>query len=300
MYVANVPTIAPMLSAGRKIGHVIFALVAFLSFFTHAARAECTLKMVFRDSEKPLMMGPLGDNSGLFKTLFEQAAKKIGCTLSIQRWSKARAHTLLREGEIDFYPAAELTADRLTYLSYFPNGLSTKLIAITRRDVPEITHLEQAKPMRLLLDSGNAQHPLAAEGYNVVNVGGALNVERALKLLTADRGDIYTLDLEELDGYLVTTHQTLADLSAFYIHYNCCGPDHPMTVAFARKSPWFAEIPNPAYRPDHAPSLANQPVLPDPQSIAGRFSMALSQMQKDGTTQALYKRFMTQPSVPSP
>ncbi len=299
MCVAYVKMIVVMFRTSAKIGRMTFAAVIFLSFFAIDCRAECVLKMVFRDSEKPLMMGAMGDNSGLFKTLFELAAEKVGCTLSIQRWSKLRAHALLRDGEIDFYPAAELTAERLTYLFYFPNGLSTRLIAITRNDVSEIKHLDQAKHLRLLLDSGTPQHPLAAEGYNLVNVGGALTVEHGLKLLAADRGDIYTLDLEELDGYLTVTHQTLADLTAFHVHFDCCGGDHPMTVAFARKSPWFREIPNPAYRPDQPASLTNQPVLADPESIAGKFSIALAHLQKEGTTQALYKRAMTPPSVPS-
>jgi hypothetical protein len=291
---------ARLLSAAAAIGRTLPAVILLLLFSTHDGRAECALKIVFRDSEKPLMMGALGDNTGLLKTLFELAADRIGCTISIERWSKPRAHALLREGTVDFYPAAELTTDRLTYLSYFPNGLSTRLIAITRRGVPDITSLEQIKPMRLLLDSGNAQHRLAAEGYNLVNVGGALTVDRALKLLSADRGDIYTLDLEELDGFLTVTHQTLADLKAFRVHFDCCGGDHPMTVAFARKSTWFQEMPNPAFKPDQALSLNNQPTLPDPQSVAGKLLLALAQLDKDGTTGTLYKRTMIHTAVTSP
>ena len=300
MCVMNIDFRAPLFGALANIGRALTAIIIFLLLCAQDCRADCTLKMAFRDSEKPLMMGALGDNAGLFKTLFELAADRIGFTISIERWSKPRAHALLRDGAIDFYPAAELTPERLTYLSYFPNGLSTRLIAITRRGVPEITSLDKIKTMRLLLDSGNAQHRLAAEGYNLVNVGGALTVERALKLLSADRGDIYTLDLEELDGYLTVTHQTLGDLRAFRVHVDCCGGDHPMTVAFARKSPWFREIPNPAFRPDQALSLTNQPTLPDPQSIAGKLSIALAQLEKEGTTGTLYKRTMTRTAVTSP
>ncbi|WP_250655063.1 hypothetical protein [Alkalimarinus coralli] len=101
---------------------LIFAVLIATSN-TSLAKPPCELSMTYKDVGKPDYMAPSPNNSGLYKALYSEAAKRVGCKLVIKRFPKKRTLRQLQSGKIDIYPSTGFDEKRSLFLFYTPNGL---------------------------------------------------------------------------------------------------------------------------------------------------------------------------------
>ncbi len=121
----------------------VFVSVFVILITTLASAEENVIIMGYNAKNKIPLIGDENDNSGLYKELFETAAKKIGYRLKIVRLPKKRVHMGFKEGTLDFYPGASFSEKRSKCLYFQANGLEKKEVLLSARGKDEITDLSK-------------------------------------------------------------------------------------------------------------------------------------------------------------
>lgn len=258
--------------------------------------ADCTLKMVFKDGDKAPLMNASPDNSGIFEDVFNEAASRINCKLTITRLPKERLHRGLKRGEYDFYPGASFSNKRASYLSYIDNGLETGEYGISSQQLPTLkTWKELAKyPEVIWLMESNSSKNELADIYNIkkqtVNY---LNIEKVIEFIKTRPQFLYfyVADKELLDNYLSKHQYQGIEENNLRLHANCCGQLQPMYLAFARRSKKFSSTLNLRYQSQQKLTAENQPTQAEKSSIAYQLSQALKAMQKEGITEQIIQHW---------
>ena len=281
----------------RRIRIVLMTLFMLTCFATAAAAemADCTIKMIYKEKGKLPLIAKKPDDSGAYLELFSKAAEDIGCKLTVSRSSKKRLHQSLEKGEVDFYPGASYSAKRSKYLHYVPNGFQTGEYGITSLEFPEIQDYQQVKELGMLwlMELGSSKTDIANRiGIETQSVNSA-DIEKARLLIEKGRKTFYVADKELVDFYLKTKGLKNFKEANLKVHYECCGGNNPMYMAFSRFSNHIKEIPNPNYDPSKKLSPRNAPKILDPNSVAAKLGKALEKLMKSGETEKIYQKYFS-------
>ncbi|MCL2917842.1 substrate-binding periplasmic protein [Shewanella litorisediminis] len=255
----------------------------------------CELTMGYRTSERlPYIHAEPSDN-GLFVTLFDEAAKRIGCRLTVIRAPKQRIIRELEQGNIDFYPSLSFTPARAKRAWFFPNGLPERYTGISREKAPDIKQLNELVTHNMVLLMAPGSYDLGGLPKGLAQRRPQdMDIPKAFAMLRANKGDFFIYDEFTLEYYL---HQDGGN--GLKRHPGCCEKPRTMFFGFSRKSPHFQEIANPDFIADKPVSAANQPVKPAPDSVAARLVQALTEMMHDGTITA-YREAELHPELQTP
>ncbi|WP_258405461.1 ABC transporter substrate-binding protein [Shewanella sp. FJAT-52076] len=251
--------------------------------------------MGYRTNERLPYIHAEPTDTGLFVTLFEEAAKRIGCNLTIIRAPKNRIIRELEQGHIDFYPSLSFTPKRAKYAWFFPNGLPERYTGISRINSPDIKQLDELVPHKMVLLMAPGSYDLGGlpKGLNQRRPQD-LDIPKAFAMLRANKGDFFIYDEFTLEYYL---HQEGGD--GLKLHPDCCEKPRTMFFGFSRKSAHFQEIANPDFLADKPMSANNQPGIPSPNSVARQLVQALTEMMHDGTI-AAYREAVLHPEIQAP
>ncbi len=113
------------------------------------------------------------------------------------------------------------------------------------------------------------------ESNQLIEVPLSLDIEKAAKMLTLERGDFFATDPFVIDNFLKNVEEAI-----FKKHPHCCGGIKPMYIGFSKKSKHLAEINNPDYNKNLPLSLKNFSTLIAKDSTAYRFGEAVRGLVK--------------------
>ncbi|WP_027469329.1 substrate-binding periplasmic protein [Deefgea rivuli] len=271
-------------------GLLFVLLVASLNV---AFAKENILIMGYIEREKEPFIAESPSNQGFFNDLFSRAAQKIGFKLQIVRFPKKRLYEEIHKGKVDFTPGS-FSLERADSLNWFPYGLVSKEVCLSRIDLATITDLNQTPPLRVITELGSSKASIHSRypALTAEVLGGGVDANKAIKALKGRRGDLFIIEQEPLQFYLHKNRIASLDVLGLKLHPNCLPQANPLLVGFSRSSEHYAEIPNPNYNSKLAPSASNLPMLVSPDSLAGQFAKALMELKTSNETQRLLQRYM--------
>ncbi|MCE2571319.1 substrate-binding periplasmic protein [Motilimonas eburnea] len=242
----------------------------------------CELIMGYRTTQRPPFIAGAPDNTGLYKELYETAAAKMGCQLTIIRSSKSRILAKLESGDIDFYPGLTPTSERAQYVHFFPNGLVDGYMGISHLDLADITHHAQLSGKTLLIAKGGPK--LVSDDLDVIiKQPPELSVAMAAEMIDQQKADFYMYNFTSLIEFM--KHNKHLNIK---LHRQCCGEFQPMQLGFSLKSELIKTTPNNQLRVRYP--YNNQQL--EGESKALQLKKALAEMKQDGTTAGIfYKHF---------
>ena len=85
--------------------HFILLIITFTVCDVFA----CNMIMGYRENERLPLINRTPLHNGLYIDLYQKALKDINCSLSIIRAPKNRILSMLKKGDIDFYPGLSFT-----------------------------------------------------------------------------------------------------------------------------------------------------------------------------------------------
>lgn len=257
----------------------------FMGMVLQNSLFACSITMGYRSNERLPLINKAPDNSGLYYDLYRHAAEQLGCQLKVLRGSKKRILKMLKKGIVDFYPGFNFTPERAKYTYYIENGLPGGDIGISRRDMPNITDINQLEGYTLLAALGAPQFVRQNPQINVHKVA-EMTVDKAIAMINLKRGDFYIYNKSTLDFYLNKN-----DIKSIKVHPDCCGGVKPLYLGFSRKSEHLQERENPDYDPEKAAGVDNFPSLIEEKSLVYQLQRVLKEMKESGHTQRLYERY---------
>lgn len=267
----------------------VFILIVTLLIFSSQAQAtpSCTLTMTYKDVGKPGYMAPSPDNTGLYQSLYLEAAHMIGCSLEIKRFPKKRTLRQLQAGKIDIYPSTGFNKDRAEYMHYIPNGLfrNETYYGLTPMGIDEVESVDDIKDTELIwiIEAGRTTVSQAKERGIPYQALVGLTSSKAIKMISWKRKVFYQIDTEDYDKHL-KAHGT-SDLTHLNIktHKHCCAAKSQQLYAgISRFSPIYKEEPNPYYDASQPLSAENFPTKLKPGSIGYKLSLALEEIHSSG------------------
>ena len=246
--------------------------------------SECVISMGYRTSERRPFIEQEPNNQGFYYDIYQVAAERVGCKLRVIRAPKLRILRDLKLGNIDFYPGLHFSEERAQFTYFIPNGLSERIIGISRAGAANVGSLEQVSQsgMTLLIAPGSYDFNGISETMSVRKPP-ELNVPKALDYLISGQGDFFIYDQATISYYLKNR-----DTSQFKLHPNCCQQPQAMYLGFSKKSRHFRGQHNPNYRADLPLSPNNSPSVLAEDSKAYEFAKALAAMDAGGETQRIY------------
>jgi len=275
--------------------YLLSFLLLLFAFFPIANASDKTIIMGYKAIAKPPLIGPNGDNSGLYLDLFQKAAERIGYDLLVVRIPKKRLHFELSRGTVDFYPGSSFSQKRTGYIFYLPNGLQTKEVLISLDNRPEIKSMDEVEGRLIVeLSSSKLEWDQIYPKLTIAQMG-KLSMEKVIEALKTGRGDFYIADIEIVDHYQKQNYLESYKDIGIKVHHNAINQAFiPMNMGFSRKSKLFSEFPNPKFSPDDEISIENFYTVVDKNSVAYQFYQALDQLKQEGFTQGLYDQYFKQ------
>lgn len=274
------------------INKIIALLLIIMVGTASIAIAENNITMGYKELGKMPLISSEKTSSGLYKELFEKAAKNIGYQLKIVRIPKKRVHKGLADGTIDFYPGASFSKKRAGYLYYLPNGLKTKEVLVSPVNQPQINDMSEANG-RLLVELGSSKVEWGKKypGLEIVQIS-RLPMETVIKVFKKGRGDFYIADIEVVDYYKKTNRINDYKDIGIKIHQKAINAEFiPMYLGFSRKSVLFEEQANSTYDVSKGVAIDNPPTKIRKDCVAYKFYLALEELSKSGETQKMYDRY---------
>lgn len=264
-------------------------ILFFLFFSTLLLAKNNVIIMGYSEKSKLPLIGELNNNQGLYKDIFEKAAKNIGYELKIVRFPKKRVHRGLKNGSIDFYPGSSFSKERANYLYFLPNGLKTKEVLISLDKIKEIKNIASAQGELLVeLGSSKKNWDKIYPKLTIVQMG-MLPLKKVLIALEKKRGDFYIADIEP-----IRYHDKLLNFSkiGIKIHYNAINDKFvSMNLGFSRKSHLFKDSKNEKFNKLKSISLKNYPTKISKESIAYKLHVELIKMQKNGDIDKIKNKY---------
>lgn len=256
------------------------------------AEETCELTMGYRTNARAPYIAEAPDNSGLYLSLYQDAAARIGCSLKVVRAPKKRILWEIAKGNIDFYPGLAFSKERHDYAHFIANGLSERYIGVSRADLSDITSLQQLvdKQLVLLISPGSYQLGGLPDKL-IVRKPPDMSTDSAIAFLKQHQGDFYVYDESTLRYWLKTYPQ-----HGLKLHPYCCDYRRQGHLGFSRKSRYFSAGANPNYIADRPISIDNSPWELQPDSQAYALQQALQDMAESGETERRYQYYMQQVS----
>ena len=179
----------------------LFCLMALEPTFANASSTSepCVLTMGYRTSERLPYIEQEPSNAGLYHDIYQAAVAKIGCQLKIIRTPKLRVLRDLKLGKIDFYPGLSFTDDRAQFTHFIPNGLSERVIGVSRAGAADILSLEQLSHSQMTLLIAPGSYDFGGLPQNMrIRKPPELDVAKALDYLLNNQGDFFIYDQETI------------------------------------------------------------------------------------------------------
>lgn len=271
---------------------VISLFIVVLGFVLVATAKDNIIVMGYKDKSKFPLIGEKNDNSGLYKELFEKAAKQMGYKLKIVRLPKKRIHNGFKKGSIDFYPGASFSQKRAEYFYYLPNGLQTKEVLLSLKNHTEIIDISKAKG-KLIVELGSSKKKWDKKypGLKIVQMG-KLPIKRAITALKKGRGDFFIGDIEPVDYYKKTSNINKYIDIGIKVHRNAINNEFiAMNLGFSRKSSLFTEELNPNFDSSKQITLENFPTKISKECVAYKLYLELEKLKDSGETQKMYDKY---------
>lgn len=264
---------------------LLLFLTLIFSFIIFPSQA-CVLKMGYRTTARLPNIEAKPSNKGVYQDLYSEAAKRIGCELEIHRLPKKRILRDLGRGTLDFYPGLTFREERSLYIHFFPNGLPSADIGLTRVEVSEINSFYDLKGKTVLRAFGGSS--VDADKYGVtLKTPPELSFNKAIEIILNKQADFYEDEIGTLSYYLKSHPR--ADELKFHLH--CCGGLTELTVGFSRASPHLKEEVNPDYDVQKELAYDNFPTRLATRTIAYRFQQALKELKEDGFTDNVFQKY---------
>lgn len=267
-------------------------LILVFALSSMAVAGEKVIIMGYNDKSKMPLIGGQTNNDGLYKELFEKAAKAIGYQLKIIRQPKKRVHAGFKNGTLDFYPGASFSKNRSEYLTFLPNGLQKKEVLLSLLKYEEINDLSQVNG-RLIVELGSTKTEWKKMYPNLKIVHmNKTSIETAIKMLRSGRGDFFTSEMFEIDYYKKL--KSIKDMKSLGVrmHLHAFGKNSvPMTLGFSMKSKLFKGKPNPDFDGSQEITIKNFPINMSKDCVAYKFQAALKELYETGETQKLYDKY---------
>jgi len=266
-------------------------MMVFLFNTATLAQENCLLKMAYKDGDKLPLIAATPNNSGIYHDVFNLAAKRIGCELTISRLPKKRLHVALRKGELDFYPGASFSVERSEYLLFIQNGMNDAEYGLTPATVPDINSFDDVKKYNLvwLMELGSSKFELANRLGIPTNMVSSVDIFKARRLFAKQRASFYVVDKGPLLYYPERAGIGSFEQVNLKVHHNCCGGEYPMYMAFSRSSSHYLEAENPEFDITKPVAPSNQNMYLDESSLAFKFANELVQMKAEGVTEDIYQ-----------
>ncbi|RZR28705.1 amino acid ABC transporter [Vibrio vulnificus] len=264
-----------------------FVLLLLLCGFIYPSWATTEIIMGYRTTEKMPYIHAEPSDDGFYFELYDEAAKRIGAKLKVVRLPKLRVLLALEAGEIDFYPGFAFDLERAKYAYWVPNGTYQRDVAVTLKGWPLMTQATSLDGFTQLVALGNPDY-LVGRDISKMNqfTVSELDVGRAMTFLRRGRADFYVYEEDTLRYYLKTE-----GLNDMMIHSQFVDRSTPSWAGFSRNSALFQGQENPAYDPNLPLAWNNMPMELVPGSVIDEFRQALHQMEMEGWTQALYRKY---------
>ncbi|EKO5199049.1 transporter substrate-binding domain-containing protein [Vibrio vulnificus] len=264
-----------------------FGLLLLLCGFIYPGLATTEIIMGYRTTEKMPYIHAEPSDDGFYFELYDEAAKRIGAKLKVVRLPKLRVLLALEAGEIDFYPGFAFDLERAKYAYWVPNGTYQRDVAVTLKGRPLMTQATSLDGFTQLVALGNPDYLVGRDTskMNQFTVS-ELDVGRAMTFLRRGRADFYVYEEDTLRYYLKTE-----GLNDMMIHSQFVDRSTPSWAGFSRNSALFQGQENPAYDPNLPLAWNNMPMELVPGSVIDEFRQALHQMEMEGWTQALYRKY---------
>ncbi|EIJ0968972.1 transporter substrate-binding domain-containing protein [Vibrio vulnificus] len=264
-----------------------FGLLLLLCGFIYPSLATTEIIMGYRTTEKMPYIHAEPSDDGFYFELYDEAAKRIGAKLKVVRLPKLRVLLALEAGEIDFYPGFAFDLERVKYAYWVPNGTYQRDVAVTLKGRPLMTQATSLDGFTQLVALGNPDYLVGRDTskMNQFTVS-ELDVGRAMTFLRRGRADFYVYEEDTLRYYLKTE-----GLNDMMIHPQFVDRSTPSWAGFSRNSALFQGQENPAYDPNLPLAWNNMPMELVPGSVIDEFRQALQQMEMEGWTQALYRKY---------
>lgn len=278
---------------------LICICLCLFSTFVQAAE-PCQLSLVYKDNGKTGYMAAAPSNEGLYKTLYQEVASSLGCTLFIERYPKKRTHMLLKAGEVDLYPSTGFDRKRSEYLYYIPNGLFRHefYLGLTPNSVKNLTSISELNQHGLTwIFEGGSTIGQTAEAYQVLNQAITnLTDDRAITMLSKGRHIFYRIIREDYSKYL--KNYGLKDLKSLNIstHKTCCKTkSHKLYTGIARNSDKYVEEINPDYNKNSDISARNFPYRLSKDTLMYQVAKQIQQLIMSGRVDQLYQEYIVVP-----
>lgn len=263
--------------------------LGFTLFFTQLLSASQTLTMTYRTTAKEPFINEAPSDEGIWKSVYEKAAKKIGFELKIERYPKKRAYSLLAIGDVDFYPSSSFNLEREKMGYFIKNHLSREGVAILYRDDLNISNIEDIKGYELLNNLGSTtifyKRAKIDLTTNIIREVPELSIEKAIELLQRKMADVYAYSDVGIESFL--GDKKIKGIKKIILS----SKGKTSVLIFSKKSPHYKEKSNPAYNPNERLSLSNLPYTLDKNSTAYKFQQALYEMKKSGEIDAILNSY---------
>jgi len=247
------------------------------------------LVMGYRTNEKLPFIAEDPDSSGIFKDLYEEAGKRLGVRLEIVRLPKNRVILGLEEGSIDFYPVYTFSIERSAYVYFAPNGLEVSYSVLSQESFPDIRTGEDLYGFIGLVSLGS---PTYLTGYDTSKIQGnriaEMDIAKAVDMILMGRGDFYIYESEPLKYYIRKQNISGVRLQPVIVKIDPTG-----YIGLSKKSLYYQEEENPDFDPLKLVSPGNNPVRLVPGSLFDRLLQVLEQMDREGFTDSLSSRYLT-------
>lgn len=237
---------------------------------------SCEITMGYRISERLPFINRAPDSSGVYLSLYQQAANEIGCTLSVVRAPKKRILKMLDDGSIDFYPGMGFTKERSKSIYFIENGLTSHTVLLTHKALKPIKQLEDLTGLVQIVTIASNNDQLA--DYHVITRQVQdLSLESGAKLIAKKQVDFLLYNKASLTYFL--NHNDYSNL----IIQECCFAPSQMLLGFSRKSKHLTQL---EPLTSELQRIEQQKML-EQHSIAAKFERALKRLAANGVTNKL-------------
>ncbi len=144
------------------------------------------------------------------------------------------------------------------------------------------------------MELGSSKAEKAAELGIRTHAIGFVDIEKAQQFISQGRKYFYVSDKELADYYLKNTGVGSFEEVGLKVHYDCCGGEYPMRMAFSRFSSHFKEKANPHYDGTLPVSPTNFPTVVDSEGMAYKFGQALQQLKDSEETMKIYNTYFSE------
>ena len=251
--------------------------------------------MGYKISGKSKLIQDSPYSNGVYKEIYTEAAKRIGCKLKVLRKPKKRVLDELKKGSIDFYPGAAFSAKRAKYLYFIPNGLEDSEYGLSSANLPDIIDLKELAQHKVtwLMGLGSPKESLAREYGVKAGPRGDVTIDAIVNLMVnkPNTNYFFIAEKEQILLYPAENNYSSMEEVGLKVHKNCCGEPSPMYLGFSRKSHLFSELPNSGYMAEQKVAVNNFPSVIRKDNVAYSLMKALFQMKQEGVTDKIYDKW---------